>query len=208
MIRKYLLGFTVFVLAFGILSVSVLESASVKYAFSSPTPKPSDGSREQVTVEYQLPYPGQVLPDNPFWSVKAGRDRLWYMISTNPSKKSELALLYADKRLVMSKVLFEKGKSDLAFSTLSKGEKYLELAVIEEKAARAKGMDTSTLLTKIGIASLKHREVIEEILKLAPEDAKPEIVKISDYSKNAFKESRDALNSKGIPTPISPFDGD
>ncbi len=204
---KFLLGFVTFVLAFGMLSVSFLKSASVEYAFSTPTPNP-EASEEKIVIEYQLPYPGNVTPDSPLWFVKAGRDKLWYNLSMNPSKKAELALLYADKRLVMSKTLFENEKPDLGFSTLSKGEKYLELALENEKLARSKGGDTSILLTKLGIASLKHREVIEEILTMSPEDARPEIVKISDYSKNVYKEVRDTLNSKGMPIPKSPFDGE
>src|SRR3989344_6290253 len=129
--RKYLLGFAVFVLAFGILSISVLRSASPRYAFSSPSPKPSD-SPQEINIEYQLPYPGSVMPDSPFWVFKAGRDRVWYTLTLNPSKKSELALLFADKRFVMSKVLFEKQKPDMAFSTLTNAEKYLEMAASEE----------------------------------------------------------------------------
>ena len=38
--------------------------------------------------------------------------------------------------------------------------------------------------------------------------AKPEIIKIQDYSKNTYKSSRDELNSLGIPFPKSPFLGD
>ena len=148
------------------------------------------------------------MPDSPFWVFKAGRDRVWYTLTLNPSKKSELALLFADKRFVMNKVLFEKQKPDMAFSTLTKAEKYLEMAASEEAKARQKEMDTSDLLTKIATASLKHRELIGEILMFAPEDAKPQIIIVENKVENIYKAVKEVLNSRGMPAPISPFDGD
>lgn len=207
--RKYLLGIVVFLLAFGILTISVLESASVKYAFSQPTPEAGEAApTPSPQVDYQLPYPGTVLPDSPFWNIKALRDKAWYALTASATRKSELALLFADKRLQMAKMLFEKDKPDLAFSTLSKAEKYLETAFLNEESVRDGGGDTGLLLTNLATASLKHRQLISEILEIAPDDAKPEIIKIESYSKNAFKKAREILNSKGIAAPISPFEGD
>ena len=207
MIRKYLLGFTLFVIAFAVLSVSVFKSASVRYAFATPSPEPA-GDTEKVDIGYTLPYPGRIMPDNPLWPVKALRDRVWYLLTTNPAKKTELALLFSDKRLGMSKSLFEKQKPELAFSTLTKGEKYLEESMIQAKKAGEKGEDIYSFLGELSTASLKHRQVIGEILLTAPEDAKPEIIKTQDYSKNIYKETRDLLNSKGIAVPKNPFNGE
>lgn len=207
--RKYLLGLAGFVLAFGILGISFFKSASIRYAYAAPTPPPSASTEPQTpVVEYLLPYPGRVLPDSPFWMLKAGRDAVWYKLSFNPLKRAEIALLFSDKRLLMSKSLFENKKPDIGFSTLSKGEKYLEIALLDENTARENGMDTSEFLTKLANASLKHREVLEEILILAPEDAKPGIITLKIYSKNAYKMSGEVLTSKGISVPKSPFIGD
>jgi hypothetical protein len=108
----------------------------------------------------------------------------------------------------MSRDLFENKKADTALPTITKGEKYLEVASKEEGVARSKGVDTTSFLTKLALASLKHRQLIEEsILPIAPEDARPEIVKTEDYAKNIYKSSRDALNSRGIVAPKDPFDG-
>ncbi len=206
--RKYLYGFAVFALALGVLSVSVLRSASVSYVFAVSSPSPSlTATPGTVKVDYQFPFPGKVMPDSPLWSLKAGRDILWYKITFNHSKKADIALLFSDKRLQLARALFENKKPDIALSTLTKGEKYLEMAAAEEEAARSKGEDTSTFLIKLATAALKHRETIEELMILAPEDAKPEMIKVEDYSKNAYKVARDALNSKGIPSPKDPFDG-
>ena len=129
-------------------------------------------------------------------------------LRTNPLEKAELALLFSDKRLIASQSMFEIKKPDIGLSTLSKGEKYLEIATNEEMVARSKGYDTSEFLKKLSLSSLKHRQIIEEsIISIAPEDAKPDIVKIEDYAKNSYKSARDGLNNKGMPTPIDPFDG-
>jgi hypothetical protein len=206
--RKYLYGFAVFVLAFGILSVSVLRSASVSYVFALSSPSPSPVATPGVVkIDYQFPFPGKIMPDSPFWSLKAGRDILWYKVTFNHSKKAEMALLFSDKRLILARSLFENKKPDVGLSTLTKGEKYLEMAVNEEGIARSEGADTGTFLVKLATAALKHRETIEETLIIAPEDIRPEMIKAGDYSKNVYKAARDALNSKGIPSPKDPFDG-
>lgn len=204
-----LLAFASFALAFGVLFISVLQSASISYVFATPTPGAMVLGVKTPDIDYQLPFGGGVLPDNPLWDFKAVRDRIWYLITADPLKKAELALLFSDKRLSSSATLFVNKKPDIALSTLTKGEKYLELAVLEEQIARKKGYDTSGFLKKLALSSLKHRQIIEsEILPLAPEDAKPEIVKAEDYAKEAYKSSRDGLSDKGVPSPNNPFDGD
>lgn len=198
-------------MAFLVLSISVLRAASVSYSFSaSPLIALNNvlGENEETKVDYPLPYPGKIGPDHPAWAFKALRDKLWFLVSTSSSRKAELMLLFADKRLGSSRVLFEKGKPEIGFSTLSKGEKYLESSWLLTQKNTAKGLDTSEFLKKLANASLKHREEIEEILVVAPEDAKPQIIKTMDYPKNVFRGTRDALRSKGLPVPENPSDWD
>jgi len=196
--------------AFGILFVSVFRTASIRYVFSqnsAPAPRPSVLG-ETVEIDYAFVYSGKILPDHPLWFLKALRDRVWLLVTTNPSRKAELKLLFADKRVVMSKKLFEKGKPALGVSTLTKAEKYLEEAMRQEAENRAKGFDTSEFLMKLAKASLKHRQTIDEILALAPEDAKPIIIKTQDYPKDVFSRTREALNETGLPTPENPYKAD
>ena len=211
MLRKLTLVFAVLLFAVGILFTSVLRTAAVKYEFaeSSQTVDVSASSvlgDEEVNIDYFLAYPGKVLPDSPIWPLKALRDRIWLWITTNSSRKAELKLLFADKRISMSKILFEKGKPEIGFSTLTKAEKYLEEAGSSEKKNRGKGVDTSEFLERLARASLKHAEVIDEILEIAPEDARPNIISAKEYSKKVFEESRNALLEKGMEPPENPFD--
>ena len=163
---------------------------------------------DMAEINYVFPFAGSVLPDNPLWKLKAARDRVWYTITSSPLRKAELALLFADKRLVSAKTLLEKGKLDIAISTITKGEKYLETATNQEIIARAQGYDTSLFLNKLATSSLKHREVMEKMMPFLPEEGKPLIVKTEDYSKNAYNAAMCALNSKGLPVPNYPFDRD
>lgn len=208
MVRKFVAICCAIFLATAILSVSILRASSIHYSFL-PTPSQTLAASEtEININYVLPYPGRVLPDHPLWVVKALRDRLWLLVSINPSRKAELYLLFADKRLASSKILFEKGKAELAFSALTKAEKYLELARKKNEENRKAGMDTREFLTRLANSALKHREVLNEILEIAPEDAKPEIIKIESYSRDVFKATRDTLNSLGMPIPQNPFNGD
>lgn len=208
MVRKYLYGVVAFVLAFGVLSISLLRSSTVNFALaefkSSPSPRPT----QIPNINYVMTLPGNVLPDSLLWPLKAIRDRIWYMLTFSHLGKAELALSLADKRLVSGKTLFDKNNYVLGISTVTKGEKYLEIACDEEELAREDGIDTSAFLTRLANSSLKHRQIIEsEIMPMAPEDIRPSLSQLESYSKLAFNESRDALLSMGKDAPKNPFDG-
>ncbi len=197
----------VFLTASGILAVSVFRSASVRYAFSqSPSPSPGVIKAEDVEVDYELPYPGRILPDHPLWPLKALRDRLWLMVVTNPTKKAEIKLLFADKRVTAARILFERDKSELGLSTLTKAEKYLEEAFDQGKLAQAKKAEMGTFFENLAMSALKHRQVIEDIIILSPEDAKPTVIKTRDYPERIFDETRGVLGEMGKEAPQNPFE--
>ncbi len=203
-----ILSCAVFVLAFGVFSVSALQSTSSSRVFAVTLPTIKSTAVPTPFVNYTLLFPGKILPDNPLWTVKVMRDWIWYRLTNDPLKKAELALTFSDKRLVSSKLLFEAKKPDLAVSTYTKGEKYLEIAFQEEEIARKGGKDTSEFLTKLANASLKHRQITEEeLLPIAPEDAKPEIIKVEIYAKDTYKHCRELLTSMGKVSPKDPFNG-
>lgn len=208
MFKKILLVSTVFAFAFAVLSISILQSTSITYSFKAKTSGTSVLGLQTPEIDYQMPYEGKVLPDSPFWVLKAARDKIWYSITASPLKKAELALLFSDKRLVSARILFERKKPDIAISTLIKGEKYLEIAVAQEAIARSQGYETSTFLERLAVASLKHRQIIGSLISLVPEDGKPLVAKTESYSKNTYRTVKDILISKGLAVPINPFDGD
>lgn len=192
-------------LALLILIVSVTQASSITYSFNG-SPSPSPLAASDIEIDYDLPYPGRVHPDSVLWPLKATRDRALMLVTVNPKKKVELRIMLADKRLASAESLFRRSKPELAVSTLSKAEKYLEDAMIQEGAARKNKEDTTEVLEKLNTASLKHREVIKELFNIAPEDAKSEIDKIEELSQKVFSQSQTALREMGKTPPENPFE--
>ena len=194
--------------AFLVLFASVLRAASVNYSFY-PQATPGDASSNktpQPDTSYYFVYPGSILPDSSLWYFKALRDKIWLTVTVDPGKKAELALLLSDKRLMMSKILFDRKKFELGFSTLSKGEKYLQMASDIDQNSHNHGTDTASFELRLSVAALKHREVIEQqILPEAPEDAKPGIIQTVNIAKDVYTSASDSLQTKGIAAPKSPF---
>lgn len=194
-------------IAFLVLTVSVYRMTKIEYVFGkTPTlPAIARPNFNDNGVTYALPYPGEVGPDSPLWMFKALRDRILVATTINPSAKADLYLLMADKRLASAKILFDKGDPDLGVAVLSKAEKYLEMAHVEERIAHQGGASTSEFLRRYTLASLKHLEVISEVLTISPEDAKPIVIKIQNYPKNLYSEARNGLLEAGLVAPQNPY---
>lgn len=195
-------------IAFAILFVSVLRTATVRYEVGDvKTQMDIDLLEDDVFIDYYLPFPGRVLPDSPFWPLKALRDKIWLSITTNSTRRVELKLLFADKRLVSSQILFQKGKTEKGLSTLIKAEKYLEEASLNEEAIRREGTaNTIELLYRLTNSSLKHYQIMQKLLEIVPCEAKPLIIEIQEYSKKTYERSRNGLLEKGKPPPENPFE--
>lgn len=118
-------------------------------------------AKEAVTVkvEYYLPYPG-VLPDSPLYVLKAIRDRLQLVLTFDEAQKAGKELLYADKRIGAAEALASGGKIDLAVSTATKAEKYLESAVNRVKKLSGSGRDVKSMMMTLEKAAAKHREIL------------------------------------------------
>lgn len=214
MLKRYVVVGGVLLFSFAILLISIFRSAAVKYTFSAINANSKDqliiAQSEAiggVYIDYYLAYPGPVLPDSFWWPLKALRDKLWLVLTTNSTKKAELNLLFADKRLLAAKILFEKGKYEEGFTTLSKAEKYLESACELEEMIRGRGGDTLNLATTLIKASLKHRQVIKQILLIAPGDAIPKITLIEHYPRGVYGQKVHVLQDRGVVAIPDPFNG-
>lgn len=206
MSRRFLAILGTTFLASIFLFVSIARSAQIRYSFriSQNEANPVLGTSTDI-INYKLPYPGKVLPDSPAWYAKVIRDKLWLLVSTNPERKAELNQLFADKRLVSSKLLFEKGNADLGYATLTKSEKYLQKAFEEEEIARKSGVDTTDTLNNLALDSLKHLELLDEIMSIAPEQVKPQIVVVKDFVTALYEQVSIAIRETGNNPPENPF---
>ena len=113
--------------------------------------------------EYQLPYPG-LLPDNPLYPIKTFRDKVVSLLISDPVRKAEFNLLQADKRLHAGILLIQQSKKHkLAIDTISKGENYLEEALIKTTDAKKQGMSVGNISDKLKKSANKHKMVISEL---------------------------------------------
>lgn len=210
MLRKVVLLSVSLFVAFFVLTASIFKSAAVVYDFNEGTAHFHNGSENvlgdtDVNIDYMLAYPGKILPDHFLWPMKAFRDRVWLILTTNDSREAELLLLLADKRLTSAKIVFEKGDPELGYTVLTKSEKYLERASQKEISNRQQGIDTSVFLERLARGSLKHMEIIREVSEEAPEDAKPTLQKLEEIPLKTYEKAMHALNEKGLKVPENPF---
>ena len=110
-----------------------------------------------ASSEYSLPYPG-ILPDHPLYPLKMLRDRVKLLLAFSAEEKSQLLLLYADKRIGAARELVEGNKIDLGVSTALKAEQYLKQTLDE-----AKIVEDGVLRETLVRAANKHEEVLEGI---------------------------------------------
>lgn len=173
MLRTTILYTVSVLLALAILVVSLFAATfrSVRAAPLRPTPTATAStivSPTPTAINYAFPYPG-VLPDSPLWIFKAVRDRLLLWVTFDKVAKTELLLLYADKRLEAAKVLIEGGKPDIGVTTSIKGEKYLNDAVGELLQAQKENQNVDLVKVKIQNSLAAHLAILTTLQQKSPE---------------------------------------
>ncbi len=120
--------------------------------------------------DYNLPYPG-ILPNHPLYTVKVIRDRFLEFFTRDQVAKSELYLLYADKRINMAKMLSDQSEWALAEEMASKSQKYLLKMCDSANRAKGHGSSPELGLLEKGVASGDaHRRMLQEMAKKSPRE--------------------------------------
>jgi len=147
---KKVISFTIFILVLFLVSTPSFAQENV-----------GSGSA-QTQVDYTLPYPG-LLPDSPFYFLRATRDKIISLLISDPLKKAEFDLLQADKRLAAGMYLRDKKKYEMAATSISKGENYFESAITQAKIAKNKGQSVGDIASRLYKSAQKHEEVIKDL---------------------------------------------
>jgi len=218
MIRKIVFTSLVLGFAFSILGISILKTSFKTLAqgkdnqemflevIEATTSEEASGEEEveatpssateteEGKIDYYLPYPG-VLPDHPLYFLKMIRDRIELFFTTQPLKRAEKLLHYADKRIGAAQALVEGNKVRLGMTTATKAEKYLERAINQEEKASGEGIETRSFLEKLAKACLKHEEIL---LKMKEKTRGEEQVweQILSYLQQRLERVEERLNSK------------
>jgi hypothetical protein len=121
----------------------------------------ADTAKENIkkTSDYALPYPG-ILPGNPLYGLKVFRDKVFEFLIIDSLKKSDFYLLQADKRLAAGNALIKKGEVVLGEQTISKAEKYFELAVNNFSLIKESSDLQRDLNNRLKRSAAKHEEII------------------------------------------------
>lgn len=122
-------------------------------------------------VKYDMPYPG-MLPDNPLYFLKTTRDKIVSFLISDPLKKSEFSLIASDKRLLAAIMLINKGKSELAITTISKSNNYFRIAMDEYQKAKNLRREMGAIPGNLLLSSQKHKELLGSVLASIPKDKK------------------------------------
>ena len=191
--KNFLIVFASLIFASVVLVTSVMGatnqsflSAKVLPAKTTTVPTPTPTITPQPKVDYFLQYPG-ILPDNFLYPLKMFRDRILLWLTTDPVKRAEKLLLFADKRLGAGRALIEGGKTQLGIDTLTKGEKYLEQAINQAEKAKQAGKETTGLYEKLAKASLKHQEVLGELVLKVPGETQAIINEVMKYPQAGYE---------------------
>lgn len=147
--------------------LALIGCGLILFLFNPSALASTDGSRSNISsfapptpaVEYDLPFAG-LLPDHPLYLLKASRDRILLFFTHDPVKNLQLKLLFADKRLVMGRLLWEKGSYDLSTSTFIKAEKYLLTTSLDLGMLKKQNNLPPGLTDKLESAAKKHEELI------------------------------------------------
>lgn len=164
--KKFIFGFSI------LLVLSYFLTGSVNISAQDIT----QTSTTAAEVEYVLPYPG-ILPDNPLYFLKAARDKLVAFLISDSVKKAEFNLLTSDKRINAALTLSTRGKYEMAVSTLSKSNNYLEQAISSAASAKNSGRDVDIVLHNLKNAIKKHKDVTVAIKSKIDKKLSPQLHK-------------------------------
>jgi hypothetical protein len=147
---------------------------------------------EAAKVAYYLPYPG-LLPDSPFYVLKAIRDKISLWMTWGEEKKARAELALSDKRIAAAEVLANGGKENLGVTTATKAEKYLESAVGRETKLSAAGVDVKSALLGLEKACNKHEEVLTSLEKRVDENGRKTLMAAEVSTKACSDKVQQAL---------------
>ncbi len=151
---------------FMIVSAFLILFSGSSYAAEISTP-----SAIPTEVNYFLAYPG-ILPDNPFYFLKAIRDKSVSLLINDDRKRAEFNLLTSDKRMFAGQILIEKEKTELGIVTISKSNNYFHHAISAADKANKQDIEIKDVYEKMSIAMQKHIELMKKYERYFGKDEK------------------------------------
>ncbi len=145
--------------------------------------------------ETDLPSPG-LLPDSPFYFLEIIAEEIGNFFTFGDLKKAERYAALAAERLAEVQAVVEKGKPEFVERTLERYENQLNNSMARAERAQAKDQNTEQVMAKIGKATSVHLEVLAEVYKKVPEEAKSAIENAMKASVKGHEKAVEVLKAK------------
>lgn len=175
----------VFIILFFILLILFSPEIALAKANKESTPS--------AKINYNLAYPG-ILPDSPIYKLKVLRDKISKRFISDPKKKIDFYLLQTDKGLLAAAMLIDKNEISLAKQTALKAENNYSLLTSELFKLQVKPGDN--FFKNLEIASLKHQEVLNSIIKRVPKSDKKDFQTVLYFSKINLQSVKNFIKEK------------
>jgi hypothetical protein len=170
-----------FIAALPIFLIHVHAQESPDVSVASPSP----------AIDYKLPYPG-MLPDSSLYKLKVLRDKIMLALIRDPDKKAQYYLLLANKQLLMSKMLVERGNIPLARETALKGEDQMtQMTFVFKNANRVPQAD---FMKEVTLATAKHQELLKEMIAEVPAEDAATFSQVLEFSQRNVDELQNLTN--------------
>jgi len=166
--RKLLVGACLLLFILSNTGIGNADSHETVIQTETPVGVDSTSSQSAVVVarvNYELPYPG-MLPDNPFYFLKAIRDKMVKMLINDDMVMARFSLNNAEKRIFAGQLLLEQKKDEHAIDSVSKGVNYYDetLAALEKVLRdEPKHIDIEPFLQKTKTSLSKSQEVVGDM---------------------------------------------
>lgn len=145
----------------------------------------------------------KTLPDDPFYQTKRQAETDKLKFSRDPLERAALHAEHAGERLEDVKAMVSKGRHEFTADLLKDYEKSLKMSVDEINKAQTDGRDVSKALSAVEKATMKHTEVLNDLLGKVPEQAKPAIrhaIEVSKHGRNTALDRLERIQRGEIPS--------
>ncbi|MDP3935146.1 MAG: DUF5667 domain-containing protein [Candidatus Giovannonibacteria bacterium] len=129
-----------------------------------------------------------IKPGSFFYGFVTTFEKVNLFFTFNPEKKAEKALKYAEKRLAEAEAVAGDKNSDAVKTAISGYEANVAIAAASSKKVKDQ-TKAENLLNLIAENTLKHQEVLSDVLAKVPDEAKEAITKALETSRRGYEEA-------------------
>lgn len=137
-----------------------------------------------------------LLPDSPFYFLKTFWEKVQESLALDPSKKAELNLRFAQRRLLETQKMCEKDKCDIAERWMQLFQERLNLATTATEQVQNQGKDVSALVQKLAENLARQQTALDRVLEQVPESAQEAVSQAQENSAKGLQQAIESLQKE------------